>query len=43
MLTEKKKCAYCGGVIAGKPYVEAIGGKEYSFHTKECAIAFKKK
>lgn len=42
-MAEEKKCAYCGGVIAGEPYIENINGKEYRFHTKACADAFKKK
>jgi len=38
----KKKCAYDGRVIDGKPYVETIGRKKYTFHGEACADAFKK-
>jgi len=38
----KKKCAYDGRVIDGKPYVETISRKKYTFHGKACADAFKK-
>ena len=41
MLAKSPRCGYCGGVIAYKPYTETIGGHKYTFHAKQCAIAFK--
>lgn len=35
------KCGYCGGVIVYKPYTETIAGTKYSFHAKQCAVAFR--
>ena len=37
----EEKCAFCGGAIMYKPYVETIGGKEFKFHAKACADAYK--
>lgn len=28
-------------MIAYKPYTETIGGQRYTFHAKQCAVAFK--
>ena len=40
-MPKDRRCAYCGGVIVYEPYTEKIGGKKYSFHAKECSVAFK--
>ncbi len=40
---QERKCTYCGAIIVYEPYVEAIGGKEYAFHAKPCADAFKQR
>jgi len=37
----EKKCAFCLGSIAFKPYFETIDGKKCAFHAKACAEAMK--
>jgi hypothetical protein len=39
---ESPLCATCQRKIKGKPYVELVGGKAYSFDSEECAKTYKR-